>query len=79
MLIEPTSPETRILQQLYTSFPSGGEFEVFLKILLNKMGLEDVTVTRYARDGGIDLTARRPGLEELSRVDEVKYVVQAKR
>jgi restriction system protein len=80
MLVDPTPQETReLLAALYESFPSGEEFEAFLKVVLSKMGLQDVTVTRYSRDGGIDLTAMRAGLEELSRVDEVKYVVQAKR
>ncbi|MFO0762380.1 MAG: restriction endonuclease [Byssovorax sp.] len=80
MYIEPTVDEAReLLQALYDSFPTGAEFEAFLKVLLNRMGLEDVAVTKYSRDGGIDLTARRPGLEELSRVDEIKYIVQAKR
>lgn len=65
--------------QLYESFETGETFETFLKLLLTEMGLEDVAVTRRTRDGGIDLTAMRVGLEELSHVDQVKYVAQAKR
>lgn len=80
MIVESTPQETRdLLLALYESFPSGKEFEAFLKLLLSRMGLQTVTVTCYSRDGGIDITATRAGLEELSRVDEVKYVVQAKR
>jgi len=80
MLVDPTTSEaSELLAALYETFPSGEEFEAFLKVVLSTMGLQDVTVTRYSRDGGIDLTAVRAGLEELSRVDEVKYVVQAKR
>lgn len=80
MLIEPDNSEIyTLLQKLYESFRTGAEFEAFLRVLLNKIGLEDVAVTQYSRDGGIDLIARRPGLAELSRFDEVKYVVQAKR
>jgi len=79
-IAEPSAVEIRdLVHQLYSAFPSGAAFEGFLKILLNRMHLEDVAVTRYSRDGGIDLTARRTGLEELSRIDEVRYVVQAKR
>lgn len=67
------------LQQLYESFDDGFVFEEFLKCLLIKMGLQDVAVTRKTGDGGVDLTAVRPGLDALSRVDEVRYKVQAKR
>src|ERR1019366_8207669 len=57
---------------------SGREFELFLKLLLSAMSLEDVSVTRYSGDKGIDLTARRGGLTG-DRFDEVHYIVQAKR
>jgi hypothetical protein len=67
------------LKQLYESFEDSFAFEQFLKGLLIEMGLQDVTVTRKSNDGGIDLTAVRPGLDALSRLDEVAYKVQAKR
>jgi restriction system protein len=66
------------LRVLYEACPSGREFELFLKLVISAMGLEDVSVTRYSRDKGIDLTARRSGVIG-NRFDEVRYVVQAKR
>lgn len=78
--IDPSDADVRALTaELYDSFPTGDAFEGFLKLLLTRMGLQDVAVTRKTRDGGIDLTAMRTGLEELSYVDQIKYVVQAKR
>jgi restriction system protein len=78
--IDPSDADVRALTaELYDSFPTGEAFEVFLKLLLTRMGLQDVAVTRKTRDGGIDLTAMRIGLEELSHVDQIKYLVQAKR
>ncbi len=64
---------------LYESFETGFDFEEFIKLLLVKMGLDDVTVTRRTKDGGIDVTALRLGVAGLSSVDEIRYVVQAKR
>jgi restriction system protein len=79
-MLEPSQDELRdLVQGLYVCFETGFDFETFLKLVLLQMGLQDVTVTRRSRDGGIDLTARRVGLEELSHVDEIAYVVQAKR
>jgi restriction system protein len=66
------------LRTLYDVCTSGREFELFLKLVLSAMGLEDVSVTRYSRDKGVDLTARRSGITG-DRFDEVRYVVQAKR
>lgn len=64
---------------LYNSFDNGYEFEEFLKFFLEKLGLDEVTVTQRSRDGGIDLTCVKSGLNGLSNLDEVKYYVQAKR
>jgi hypothetical protein len=78
-LIEPSEAEQREhLRVLYEACPSGREFELFLKLVLNAMGLEDASVTRYSRDKGIDLTARRSGING-DRFDEVRYIIQAKR
>ena len=66
-------------QQLYAAFDMGWDFEEFIKLLFIAMGLDDVTVTDRTRDGGIDLTALRRGVEGLSSMDEVQYVAQAKR
>lgn len=67
------------VEKLYTSFDNGYEFEEFLKFFLEKLGLDEVTVTQRSRDGGIDLTCVKSGLNGLSNLDEVKYYVQAKR
>lgn len=66
------------VEQLYNSFDNGYEFEEFLKFFLEKIGLEEVVVTQRARDGGIDLTCTKLGINGLSNLDEVKYYVQAK-
>ena len=66
-------------RQLYAAFDTGWDFEEFIKLLFIAMGLDDLTVTRRTRDGGIDLTALRRGVEGLSSMDEVQYVAQAKR
>lgn len=68
-----------LLEQFYTYFEDGYKFEEFLKIYLEKIGLEEVYVTKRSGDGGIDLTAIRKGIGGLSNaVDEPVYV-QAKR
>ena len=46
-----------LLEQFYTYFEDGYKFEEFLKIYLEKIGLEEVYVTKRSGDGGIDLTA----------------------
>jgi len=67
------------VEQLYAAFETGWAFEEFIKLLFIAMGLDNVTVTKRTRDGGIDLTALRRGVEGLSSMDEVTYVAQAKR
>lgn len=66
------------VEQLYNSFDNGYEFEEFLKYFLEKIGLEEVVVTQRSRDGGIDLTCVKSGINGLSNLDEVRYYVQAK-
>lgn len=66
------------LEQLFNSFDNGYEFEEFLKFFLEKIGLEEVVVTQRSRDGGIDLTCTKSGINGLSNLDEVKYYIQAK-
>ena len=66
------------LEQLYNSFDNGYEFEEFLNFFLEKIGLEEVVVTQRSRDGGIDLTCTKSGINGLSNLDEVKYYIQAK-
>lgn len=66
------------LEQLYNSFDNGYEFEEFLKYFLERLGLEEVFVTKRSRDGGIDLTCTKAGINGLTDLDEIKYYVQAK-
>ena len=67
-----------ILEDLYKSFKTGYDFEDFLKPLLEKMGLDEVRVTKRSGDGGIDLEGIRYGVID-NNDDSVKYIVQAKR
>lgn len=70
---------SEIMDKFYSYFEDGYKFEEFLKIYLEKMGLEEIFVTKRSGDGGIDLTAIRKGIGSLSNaVDEVFYI-QAKR
>ena len=67
------------LEQFYGFFESGYAFEEFLKVYLEKIGLDEVVVTQRSSDGGIDLEAIRYGVGGLAGADSVEYYVQAKR
>ncbi len=67
------------LNEFYNYFETGYDFEKFLKTYLEKLGLDEVIVTQRSRDGGIDLTAKRPGIGDFSEADTLSYYVQAKR
>ena len=67
------------LQELYECFENGYQFEEFLKTYLEKIGLDEISITQRSRDGGIDLTAVRPGVGNFSDADTVHYYIQAKR
>ncbi|GEM_PF-204166 len=67
------------IQQFYEYFENGYEFEDFLKLYLEKIGLDEVSVTQRSRDGGVDLIAIRIGIGGFSNTDAVNYYVQAKR
>lgn len=67
------------LGQFYGYFESGYAFEEFLKVYLEKIGLDEVVVTQRSSDGGIDLEAIRYGVGSLAGADAVDYYVQAKR
>ena len=67
------------LEQFYSYFESGYAFEEFLKIYLEKIGLDEVVVTQRSADGGIDLEAIRYGVGGFAGADAVDYYVQAKR
>ena len=68
-----------VLNDFYSYFKTGFEFEEFLKPFLEAIGLSEVYVTKKTGDDGIDLTAVKEGLEEINNVDSVKYRIQAKR
>lgn len=68
-----------VLDDFYSYFQTGFEFEEFLKPFLESIGLSEVFVTKKTGDGGIDLSAVKEGLAEINSVDSVKYRIQAKR
>ena len=75
-----TDNELRLLlNDFYSYFQTGFEFEEFLKPFLESIGLSEVFVTKKTGDGGVDLTAVKEGLAEINNVDSVKYRIQAKR
>lgn len=67
------------IQKFYEYFESGYDFEKFLKVFLERLGLDEVSVTQKSHDGGIDLKAVRPGIGDFSDSDSTNYFVQAKR
>lgn len=68
-----------MIYDFYSYFESGYAFEEFLKVYLEKIGLDEVRVTQRSVDGGIDLEAIRYGVGGLEGADSVEYFVQAKR
>lgn len=68
-----------VLNEFYSYFKTGFEFEEFLKPFLEAIGLSEVFVTKKTGDDGVDLIAVKEGLAEINNVDGVKYRVQAKR
>ena len=68
-----------LLNNFYSYFQTGFEFEEFLKPFLESIGLSEVFVTKKTGDGGVDLIAVKEGLAEINNVDSVKYRIQAKR
>ena len=80
MLISEISKEEKrkLLLDFYNTFSNGYEFEEFLKPFLEKIGLDEVKVTKRSNDGGIDLDGVRYGVIDTNG-DSVKYKVQAKR
>ena len=51
-----------VLNDFYSYFKTGFEFEEFLKPFLESLGLTEVCVTKKTGDDGIDLTAVKEGL-----------------
>ena len=70
---------SEIVDSFYTYFENGYKFEEFLKVYLEKIGLEEVFVTKKSGDGGIDLTAVRKGIGGLSNSVDEPFYIQAKR
>lgn len=68
----------RYIDELYSCFPTGREFEIFLNSFLVALGFEEVVTTQYVGDRGIDLTCIKIGLD-LNGTDTMNYYVQAKR
>lgn len=78
-LLELTKEEIdKYIDELYSCFPTGREFEIFLNSFLAKLGFEEVVTTQYVGDKGIDLTCIKSGLD-LNGTDTINYYVQAKR
>ncbi len=78
-LLELTNEEIdRYIDELYSCFPTGREFEIFLNSFLVALGFEEVVTTQYVGDKGIDLTCIKSGLD-LNGTDTINYYVQAKR
>ena len=67
------------IRKFYSYFDDYYKFEEFLKTYLEKIGLDEVVVTRRSGDGGIDLTAVRKGLGGLANAIDQPYFIQAKR
>lgn len=67
------------IRNFYCYFEDGFVFEQFLKYYLEKLGLDEVSITQRTRDSGIDLKAVRPGVGSFNQNDAVNYYVQAKR
>lgn len=68
-----------IVDNFYSYFEDGYKFEEFLRVYLEKIGLEEVFVTKKSGDGGIDLTDVRKGIGELSNAVDEPFYIQAKR
>lgn len=78
-VLELTKEEIdKYIDELYSCFPSGREFEIFLNSFLQALGFEEVVTTQYVGDKGIDLTCMKSGLD-LNGTDTLNYYVQAKR
>lgn len=75
----PKEKLKELVEQFYSYFDDGYAFEEFLKAYLEKIGLDEVTVTQRSSDGGIDLQAVRYGVGSMDGLDSVDYYVQAKR
>ncbi len=71
--------KSELQNELYNFFESGRKFEKFIKNFLVYIGLDEIELTSYTRDGGIDCIAYRKGIGEFSDIDKIRYLVQVKR
>lgn len=79
-ILELTKEEIdKYIDDLYSCFPTGREFEIFLNSFLSALGFEEVVTTQYVGDKGIDLTCTKTGLDTKNGTDTINYYVQAKR
>lgn len=78
-IIELTNDEiNKYIDELYSCFSTGRDFEIFLNSFLTKIGFEEVVTTQYVGDKGIDLTCIKRGFDD-NGTDTINYYVQAKR
>lgn len=79
-ILELTKEEIdKYIDDLYSCFPTGREFEIFLNSFLSALGFEEVVTTQYVGDKGIDLICTKTGLDTKNGTDTINYYVQAKR
>lgn len=72
------SDEKDYIEKFYNSFKTGRDFELFLNYFLKTVGFQEVVVTKYVGDKGIDLTCSKAGIDPQG-IDTMNYYVQAKR
>lgn len=68
----------KMVDDFYSCFDTGYEFEDFLKKFLEDLGFTDIVVTKRSGDKGIDLICYKSAILDLD-VNAEKYIVQAKR
>lgn len=78
-IVELTNDEiNKYIDELYSCFSNGREFEIFLNSFLTTIGFEEVVTTQYVGDKGIDLTCIKRGFDNIG-TDTINYYIQAKR
>lgn len=68
----------KLLKDFVNYFQTGYQFEKFTKILLIKLGFDDVKVTKKSGDKGIDLVCIKEEIDGMD-INPSRYIVQAKR
>lgn len=68
----------KMIDDFYSCFETGYDFEYFLKKFLEDLGFTDIKVTKRSGDNGIDLLAYKNSIIDLD-IDPEKYIIQAKR